>query len=551
MTKLVPQAVADSVGAGLRDRSLNRSLWSPVRVPTFRHLLIADVLSDIGTFMQSVGAAWLMVSFGAGPLYVALTQTASSLPFFVLALPAGSIGDIVDRRRLILWTEIWMTGAATLLAALTIAGAMTPWLLLAFTFAISAGDALETPTWRAILPELVPRADLAAASALNGIEFNLARAVGPALAGALIAVAGVGAAFVVNAISFVGVIWVVARWKRPSRPRVLPAETIAGATVAALRYVRYSAGIRALTARAGIVMFFASAILALLPSIAQRVGNNSLGYGFLLGCFGAGAIIGALLMQRARARWSIDTVVSTAIAILGVTIAWAGLVRSLTALGLLMLLAGATWITFISLFSSLVQGMAPDWVRARVLAVFMLVFQGGLAAGSAFWGLVGEQASVQAALLWAGVSCVAAAAFSHRWQLPTAPADVSPWNHWRMPAVVRDLDVALDDGPVLVTIEYVVDSHQADAFVHAIQAFEHVRRRDGASRWGLYHDTEVSDRYVETFLVGSWAEHLRQHARLTQADRKLENRISTLVRGQPKVEHLIEARRNAAARSRS
>ena len=520
-------------------------------MPTFRNLLIADALSDIGTFMQSVGAAWLMVSYGAGPLYVALTQTASSLPFFVLALPAGSIGDIVDRRKLILFTQAWMAALAALLAALTFAGAMTPWLLLAFTFAISAGDAFETPTWRAVLPELVPKADLAAASALNGIEFNLARAVGPALAGVLIAVAGVGAAFVVNAASFAGVIWVVARWKRPSRTPVLPAETIAGATVAALRYVRHSRGIRALTVRSGIVMFFASAILALLPSVAQHAGNSSLGYGFLLGCFGGGAIVGALVMQRARARWSIDTVVTTAITVLGVTVAWTGLVHTLSTLGLLMLLAGAAWITFISLFSALVQSMAPDWARARVVAVFMLVFQGGLAAGSAVWGLVGERAGVQAALLWAGVSCVVTAAFSSRWRLPTAPADITPWNHWRMPILVKDLDVALEDGPVLVTVEYFVDPRQSSAFVDAMRDYEDVRRRDGASRWGIYRDTEVPDRYVETFVVGSWAEHLRQHARVTQADRELEDRIYGLVRGQPQVQHLIDARRNITAHAGS
>jgi MFS family permease len=545
-------AKAGSVLSSPQERSVDsRSLWSPLRVPTFRNLLIADVLSDIGTFMQSVGAAWLMVSFGAGPLFVALTQTASSLPFFVLALPAGSLGDIVDRRKLLLLTEGWMAAVAALLAALTLAGVMTPWLLLAFTFAISAGDAFGTPTWRAVLPELVPKADLAAASALNGIEFNLARAVGPALAGVLIAVAGVGAAFVVNAVSFAGVIWVTARWKRLSRTRVLPAETIAGATVAALRYVRHSRGIRALTVRAGIVMFFASAILALLPSVAQHVGNSSLGYGFLLGCFGGGAILGALLMQRGRARWSIDGIVTTAIAILGVTVAWTGMVHTLSTLGLLMLLAGATWITFISLFSALVQGMAPDWVRARVVAVFMLVFQGGLASGSAVWGLVGERAGVQAALLWAGVSCVATAALSSLWRLPTAPVDISPWNHWRMPALVKDLDVALEDGPVLVTVEYLVDARQAGAFVDAMGDYEQVRRRDGASRWGIYRDTEVPDRYVETFVVGSWAEHLRQHARLTQADRTLEDRVSGLVRGQPRIEHLIDARRNITAHTGS
>ena len=528
-----------------------RSLWSPLRVPTFRNLLLADVLSDIGTFMQGVGAAWLMVSFGAGPMYVALTQTASSLPFFVLALPAGAAGDIVDRRKLILFTELWMIAAATLLAALTIAGAMTPWLLLALTFAISAGDAFETPSWRAVLPELVPRADLAAASALNGIEFNLARAVGPALAGALIAAAGVSAAFVVNALSFLGVVWVVARWKRPPQKRTVPAETVAGATVAALRYVRNSPGVRTLTARAGVVMFFSSAVLALLPTVAQHAGGSSLGYGFLLGCFGGGAILGALLMARARSRWSTDVIVSTAIAVLGVSIVFTGMVRGLAGLGLLMVISGAGWLAFISLFSALVQNMAPDWVRARVTAVFMLVFQGGLAAGSAVWGVVGERAGVPAALMWAGIGCVATAAVSCFSRLPTAPDDLSPWNHWRMPAVVKDLEIALDDGPVLVTIEYFVDAHRAHAFVHAMREYEHVRRRDGASRWGLYHDTEVRDRYVETFVVGSWAEHLRQHARVTEADRELEDRVNALVRAEPNVKHLIDARRDITAHTRS
>jgi len=208
-------------------------------------LLIADIFSDVGTFMQSVGAAWLMVSLKAGPMYVALTQTASALPFFLFALPAGALGDICDRRKLILFTEIWMALVAIALAALVITGFISPWLLLALTFALSAGDAVETPTWRAVLPELVATEDLEAASALNGIEFNLARAIGPGLAGVLIAAFGVGTAFVVNAASFIGVIFVVARWKRPHRKRTAPAERVVGATMAALRYVRYSTAIRA------------------------------------------------------------------------------------------------------------------------------------------------------------------------------------------------------------------------------------------------------------------------------------------------------------------
>jgi MFS family permease len=515
------------------------SLWRPLRTPTFRNLLIADVASDIGTFMQSVGAAWLMVSLGASPMYVALTQTASTLPFFILALPAGSIGDIVDRRKLILCTEAWMVTVAIVLAALTIGGRMTPWLLLALTFAVSAGDAFETPTWRAILPELVGTADLAAASALNGIEFNFARAVGPALAGLLIATSGIGAAFVVNALSFVGVIVVVARWRRSPRQRTTPRETLSGATVAALRYVRFSPAIRALTLRAAVVMFFASALLALLPAVAHGVSGSAVGYGTLLGCFGGGAVVGAVAMQRARARWSTERVASAGVATLGAaTIAIAAL-HSLAALSAAMVVAGGAWIVFISLVSALVQALAPDWVRARVLAVYMLVFQGAMAAGSVVWGAIAARDGVHVALLWAGVATIATTALGLVARLPDTTADVSPWNHWRMPAIVNAEAPALSDGPVLVTVEYLVDQGHSKQFVEAIREYERVRRRDGASSWGVFRDVEDPNRYLETFLVSSWAEHLRQHDRSTRADREVEERLRKCTRSAPTVRHLI------------
>jgi MFS family permease len=527
------------------DRRMTRgaaSPWRPLRTPAFRNLLIADLVSDIGTFMQSVGAAWLMVSLGAGPMYVALTQTASALPFFILALPAGSIGDIVDRRKLILYTEAWMVGVALALAILTIAGLISPWLLLALTFALSAGDAIETPTWRAILPELVRKDDLAAASALNGIEFNLARAVGPALAGLLIAIAGVGTVFVVNVVSFFGVIMVVARWKRPGRRSTGPAETVTGATVAAIRYVRNSPAIRTLLLRAGTTMFFASALLALLPTVARGVSGSATGYGLLLGCFGAGAVLGAVMIQPARARWSTEAVVSAGVVIVGATIVAAGALHVLGALCAVMLIGGSGWIVFISLVSALVQNLAPDWVRARVQAIFMLVFQGGLAVGSAVWGAVGERAGIQTALLWAGLGTTATAALALFSRLPAAPADLSPWNHWRMSAILKAAGPGLDEGPVLVTVEYEVDPQRVREFVKAMHRYGRVRRRDGASQWGIFRDTEAPDRYLETFLVNSWAEHLRQHERQTQADRALEERLYSYVRGEPKVRHLIYAR---------
>lgn len=517
------------------------SLLRPLRIPIFRNLLIADVVSDIGTFMQSVGAAWLMVSLGAGPMYVALTQTASSLPFFLLALPAGSAGDIVDRRKLILYTEGWMVCVALAITALTIGGFMKPWLLLALTFALSAGDAFETPTWRAVLPELVPNDDLPAASALNGIEFNLARAVGPALAGALIAAVGIAAAFVVNVVSFLGVILVVARWKRPIRNRTAPAETLTGATVAAIRYIRNSPPIRALMVRTGAGMFFASALFALLPTVAQRVSNSAIGYGLLLGCFGAGAVLGALVMQPLRALWSTEAVVSVGITILGLVIVTVGTLHRLRTLGPVILIGGGAWILFISLVNALIQNLAPDWVRARVLAVFILVSQGSMAFGSAAWGAVAQRAGVQGALMWAGLGAIGTTVFALFAKLPDATSDLSPWNHWRMPVVVTEVEPELEQGPVLVTVEYLVVRERKEEFVKAMHHYERVRRRDGASRWGVFHDTEDGDRYLEIFLVNSWAEHLRQHERQTQADRKLENRLRSYLIKDPDVRHLIHA----------
>jgi MFS family permease len=516
-------------------------LGRPLRVPVFRNLLIADLVSDIGTFMQNVGAAWLMVSLHAGPGYVALTQTAASLPYFLLALPAGSAGDIFDRRRLVLFTEVWMMGVALILAILTIVGLTSPWLLLALTFALSAGDAFETPTWRAILPDLVSKDDLAAASALNGIEFNLARAIGPAAAGIVIAVAGVSTAFVVNVISFCGVIYVVARWKRPLRRQTTPAETMTGATVAAVRYVRNSPAILTVLLRAGIILFFCSSLFALLPSVARSVDERAIGYGLLLGCFGAGAIGGALLMQTLRARFSTEMIVSAGVVVLGtaiVTITW---LHRLSTLALVTLVSGAAWVLFISLINALIQNLAPEWVRARVLAIFTLVYMGSFALGSAAWGGVAQHRGVRLALVCSGFGTVASAVLALFAKLPDSTADLSPWNHWRMPAVVKEVRDDLLGGPVLVTIEYTVILEQESKFVRAMHQYARVRRRDGAYSWGIYRDVEVANRFVEIFLVHSWAEHLRQHERQTTADRELEERVYSYIAGEPRVRHLLYA----------
>jgi MFS family permease len=489
--------------------------------------------------MQGVAAAWMMVSLNAGPLYVALTQTASALPFFVLALPAGALGDIVDRRKLILFTEVWMALVAIVLAGVTLAGWLSPVLLLILTFALSAGDAMESPTWRAVLPELVSQEDLPAAGALNGIEFNFARAIGPALGGVVIAVANAGVAFLVNAASFLGVIFVVARWKRAVPKRTTPPETVAGASVAAIRYVRYSPAIRVLVFRSGILMFFASGLLALLPSLAHAVSSSPIGYGLLLGCFGLGAVLGAAVMQQARARWSAEAVVSSGIMIFGAITAAAGSIRAFPLLGGAMLVGGAAWIVFISLFNVLILNHAPEWVRARVLAVSMLVFQGAMAAGSAAWGALANKTGIHAALLWAGVGTMACTLTGLLLKLPDATVDLTPWIHWRLPTIVDQDPTAADAGPVMVMIEYSVDQEKAAGFTTAIYKYERIRRRDGAYQWGVFCDLEDPNRYLEVFLVDSWAEHLRQHERSIRADRAVEKELESCLRGKPTVRHLV------------
>lgn len=517
------------------------SLWHPLRSGTFRNLLLADVASDVCTFMQSVGAAWLMVAMNAGPLYIALTQTASALPFFIFALPAGSIGDIVDRRKLILFTEIWMAAVAVTLTTLTVSGHMSPPLLLILTFALSTGDAFESPTWRAVLPELVTKEDLAAAAALNGIEFNFARAIGPALAGMIIAAAGVGTAFGMNAASFIGVILVVSRWRPRARKRTAPAETLSGATVAAIRYVRYSPAIRTLLVRSGLVMFFASGLLALLPAAAHKVSTSPSGYGFLLACFGLGAVLGALVMQRARARWPAEILVSSGISVFGLCTIAIGLLKDLSTLCAVMLVAGAAWILFISIFNVLTLNHAPDWVRARVLSVSMLVFQGALAGGSAVWGALAVRTGIHTTLIVGGAGTLAATALGLLFKLPDATTDLTPWVHWKLPMVLPEGPDQMNLGPTLVTVEYDVAPDNQESFLRAIHKYQRIRRRDGAYRWAVYRDLEDPHRYVETFLVDSWAEHLRQHERSTREDQELEEQVKSLTHGTTRVRHLIQA----------
>jgi MFS family permease len=516
------------------------STWRPLHLPMFRNLMIADLVSDMGTFMQGVGAAWLMVSQGAGPLLVALTQTASAFPFFLLALPAGALGDIFDRRKLILTTEIWMFAVALVLAILTVLHLITPWVLLLLTLALSIGDAMEAPTWRAVLPELVPQEGLMPAIALNGIEFNLARAIGPALGGFLIVAAGIGTVFWLNAASYVGVLWVIARWKRPQTQAGPLRETVSGAIRAAVRYTRNAPDILTVLGRIGCIMFFASAFWALLPTVAHELRRSATLYGVLLAVFGAGAVLGAMALQRTRSLFSSDALLAVGTTVFAISLWGVAGFKSVALLSGAILFGGMAWTAVISLMTTVMQNLAPDWIRARAMAVFMLVYMGTWTAGSAFWGYIAGRHGTHFSLITAAIGTAVCPLLVLISRLPDTPVDLGAWDHWGKPMLVGDIDP--NQGPVLVTVEYDVDPSKAEEFLEALHTFARVRRRDGASRWGVYRDTEHPSHYVETFIVESWSEHLRQHERLTGADRNLEENVGRFEAKPIQVRHFIYAR---------
>jgi MFS family permease len=516
------------------------STWRTLHLPMFRNLLVADLVSDVGTFMQGVGAAWLMVSQGAGPLLVALTQTASAFPFFLLALPAGALGDIFDRRKLILTTEVWMFCVAVALAILTALHLITPWVLLFLTLTLSIGDALEAPTWRAVLPELVPQQGLMPAIALNGIEFNLARALGPALGGFLIVAAGIGTVFWLNAASYLGVLWVIARWKRPPHQPGPLRETVSGAIRAAVRYTRNAPDILTVLGRIGCIMFFASAFWALLPTVAHELRRSATLYGLLLAVFGAGAVLGAMALQRTRSLFSSDALLALGTTVFAASLWGVAEFKSVALLSVAILFGGIAWTAIISLMTTVMQNLAPDWVRARAMAVFMLVYMGTWTAGSAFWGYIAGRHGTHFSLITASIGTAVCPILVLISRLPDTPVDLGAWDHWGKPMLVGDIDPS--QGPVLVTVEYEVESRKSDEFLEALHRFARVRRRDGASRWGVYRDTENPANYIETFIVESWAEHLRQHERLTSADRELEENVGRFESKPVKVRHFIYAR---------
>jgi MFS family permease len=516
-------------------------LTAPLRWPLFRALWIASIASFVGTWMHDVGASWLMTNLTTSPALIALVPAAAALPFVILAMPAGALADVVDRRRLLIATQLLMLSASAVLGVLTVAGLVSAPVLLAATFALGVGTALNGPAWQAIVPELVGRGEVPSALALNGLGINAARAVGPALGGFVVAALGPGAAFLLNAASFVGVLVVLHTWQRPPAGVTLPAETLLGAIRAGARYTRHAPGLRAVLGRALAFTTFASALWALLPTLVrQGIGAGPADYGLLLAAIGAGAVATGFGLPALRRALTPETQVTGATFVLAAVLALCSVVRDLTALFVMMAAAGVAWMVALTALHAAAQAALASWVRGRGLAVHLLVVFGGLSGGSVLWGIIAERAGLAAAFAAAGGGMVVALAATVRLPLPDGPAPVTG-NGRRFEEGALDDDPDAGRGPVLIIVEYHIDPASAEAFMQAMREVRRLRLRDGAFRWDLLSDPADRARYIESFLVDSWLEHLRQHERITDADRAVEERARRFHVGPqpPIVSHFI------------
>ncbi|MGW5389433.1 MFS transporter [Streptomyces koyangensis] len=522
-------------------RENDSSSWAPLRGRTFRVLWSAQLGSNVGTWMQTVGAQWMLVQQPNAPTLTAAVQAASLLPVLFLSLPAGVLADVLDRRALLMALSGVMAALCAALAALTAAGLTTPAVLIALTFLIGCGQALMSPGWQAMQPELVPREQIPAAAALGSLNVNVARAIGPAVAGLLVAATGPDVVFALNAVSFLGVLAALLGWHRARHGAGDDRERMRPALASGTRYVRNAPGVRRVLLRSGLFVVPASALWGLLPVVAERrLGLGSGGYGLLLGALGAGAIVGAVTIGRVRERLGRNVLLAVSTVAFAAGTLAAAVLRQPVPVAVVLVVAGVGWLYALSTLNTTLQLALPGWVRARGLAVYLMVFMGGQGVGTLLWGLLADGVGTAETLL-VSTGLLLASAASLAW-LPlrgkTGTLDRAIVAPWPEPALALPVDP--DDGPVLVEVAYEVPEDRAERFRAAMAEAAVSRRRTGALRWNLYQDAADPRRWVEVFEVASWSEHLRQHgARLTGYDAELLTAARDLAEGEPEVRHLV------------
>jgi MFS family permease len=518
------------------------SAFSPFRSRIFLALWVASLLSNFGSLIQNVGATWLMTSLAPSADMVALVQVSTVLPIVLFSLPAGAAADVWDRRVLMLIAQSGMLVVSASLAILAWFGQVTSWLLVALTFLLGTGAALYGPPWQSSVREQVPLGDLPAAVALNSVAFNLARAVGPALGGAIVAWAGAQVAFGINAISYLGLIAVLFSWKRPPSAARLPPETMMAAMLAGLRFARLSHSLQTILVRGATFGFFAAALWGLIPLVAKDLlSGGAITFGLLLAAFGGGAVAGALGGAMIRERFTNERIVAGGSAAFGIAGLIAAFSPFLVVTVVALVLAGAAWLLVLSTFNVTVQLRTPRWVVGRALAIYQAGVFGGLSLGGWLWGVVAENYGVPTSLIAAGLALVVTALLGRilpmpatdRINLEPAPTDLE--DESSMPSLDPD------SGPVVASTEYRIAEHDVRAFLAAARRLQRMRRRNGARRWALLHDAADPEVWVERFETPTWLDYLRVCERMTMVDREVEKEVLTYHRSeaQPLTRYLL------------
>lgn len=521
------------------------SALSPFKYSAFRIFWLAALISNTGTWMNSVGASWLMADLQSSPLMVALVQSATTLPFFLLALPSGALADILDRRKLIITTNVLMMSTAFVFAYLVWQQEINPISLLGFTFLLGVGAAFTAPAWQSLVPGTVPKAQLSQAVALGSININLSRAIGPAIAGVLVTKYGLTAPFAANALSFIAIILAMLLYRQEQAKALstLPKEKVGRAIRAGIRYALFSKPLQATMLHAFGFMFFANAFWGLIPLIAkQHLQGDAAFFGYLMTAIGVGGVLAGLSLPKLKRRFKANTLVmigSFGIAALTaffaiVSAQWQALVAGLG--------FGVCWVLVLSSVNISAQQSLPDWVRARGLAVYLMVFFLGISLGSAFWGWIAKQYSINIAMNGASLGAVLFMLLTYKLKLQQGgEMDFTPSLHWPVPIATQSVD--FEQGPVMVTICYQINQQDKHAFLQAIHKLRAVRMRHGVYQWGVFENTEQPGQYLEYFNEDNWAEHLRHHEHLPKEDKILQDHVLVFHQGEqpPKVTHFIAA----------
>jgi len=508
----------------LSDSPPHESAWAPLRLPVFRMLWAVWVTANICMWMNDVAAAWMMTTLAASPVMVALVQSASTLPVFLLGLPSGALADIVDRRRYFMFTQVWVASVALIMCAAILLDAMSPPLLLVLTFANGIGLAMRWPVFAAVVPELVPRPQLPLALALNGVAMNASRIIGPILAGAIIAAAGSHYVFVLTALLSLVAAEAIRRWQHEPRVSALPGERFLGAIRVGVQHVRQSRRMHVIVLRTAVFFLQSMALLALLPLVAKGLhGRGAASFTLLMAGMGSGAILTVLALPRLRRWFDRDGLVRHGTWLQALAMAAVGFAPNIWVAAPAMVLAGAAWIAVANSLTVSAQLALPDWVRARGMSIYQMSMMGSSAIGAAVWGQVATWTSVRTSLICAALGaliCMAAL-----WRVTVGGADdedLSPADAARRPSIEPPDD--LRGGPLLVTVEYRIDPDRAAEFREVMQVSRRNRLSQGVLSWGLFRHTSEPGVYIEHFIDESWAEHLRHFERLTAFDLALRER---------------------------